>query len=630
MTNIQTSRDYSGIVINQNTSSNNPNHFVDLTDGEWVYQTLVLPNGYVRGQGEDSITPDISGIGFNVSVDQGKKEVAGFQWVLDFYLFGFGWVNLTSGTAFHAPREGEKVWMHEYIDPQVIPTGIEDNRMRIGIRSPQNPDPVVENDVHYDPIEKSIFIQSVKYRNVILYPGIEYPLEVDGFPGVVTYDGSVAKFSHISGIKKLWASVPNPLSSTSSMLTRDDGTPILVSGSQSSALFRLLALTVDSGTDILGNRYRSALSTLPPSNVLAGGGTSSSYWMSRPNPSRFAVETMHFDMRDNYGNEVTLDGFTIDPITPGMWANIYYSSEGDPEGTPDEWDYKLWKKVNASWKVDKRETILFPEPVVAKYIKVEFSHLQARHYSPGRFSRPVTYRKHPKWVLDYFIVRLDDYISRMNKATANSVVVSYNAYDLAFNYYLDDLGSSPDDPAAIDPSFNNDALEFISDRGDQSDIVDSNMLNLIYSATRPYRTGPLKNSSDTLLARVLRANELRLPQDNPVEIPSSQGVVDRALESFSGQPVAYENDYPVMYFFIQSRHKYRTVSAKFQYDKAYFAGVREIAFLRNDFSKSRDSKTYIEVGADTVNTRRNDFDHGAFAKSGSTIGDIGLDYFGEN
>ena len=47
--------------------------------------------------------------------------------------------------------------------------------------------------------------------------------------------------------------------------------------------------------------------------------------------------------------------------------------------------------------------------------------------------------------------------------------------------------------------------------------------------------------------------------------------------------------------------------AKLTNDKAYFAGVKEIAFMRDRYSVSYDSPLYIEGAGDNLNTERNDF-----------------------
>jgi hypothetical protein len=70
----------------------------------------------------------------------------------------------------------------------------------------------------------------------------------------------------------------------------------------------------------------------------------------------------------------------------------------------------------------------------------------------------------------------------------------------------------------------------------------------------------------------------------------------------------YERGQSAMYFFITCRHKYRMLSAHFDNDKGYFAGVKEISFLRDKYTKAYDSPLYVEMAGDSQNSERNDFD----------------------
>lgn len=622
--------DFSGIVLNQNQSPS-PGNSVVVNDDLWRYQDFFLPKDYIRGVEDEQFIPPLSGFHINVSIEEGYESTASLDWTLEYFSFGVGWLSLSNGTAIGAPTSGDNVWMEIYFpDPVDIPAVILSDRFRFGIRATSVFDAPLNIPAIYDAVNHTVVIESKRYENIVLSEGSITPLHVNTADGFLTYDASTnsALFSYQQGIQSIWFSTPNPLINESCKFYESDGTtPVEANGQNNlSVLFRILALTADEGVDALGNKYRSTLQTLPASNI-GPGGISNSYWLSKPNPSRFAVESMYFDMRDNLGDEVTLDGLLIDPITAGMWINIYFSSEGDAGMSESDWENKLWTRVNQSWKISKRENISFPSPVVAKYVKIEFSHLQAKHYSAGQFARPVQYKKHPKWVLDYFIIRLEDSIAETNKMTSNRVQVVYSALDLAYNYYLDDLDQSPDGPIETDPVIQSQLTSFLTTNNDPSDQIDANMINQISFAIKPYTQGILANSKDTLLATILTNNASVANTDEQVEQPTTSTVNQSALESLTGQPVAFENDYPVMYFFIQCRHQYREVMANFSYDKAYFAGVREVAFLRNQYTSTSDESTYIELGADLVNIQRNDFTTGAFAKSGESVGDLGASYF---
>ena len=63
-----------------------------------------------------------------------------------------------------------------------------------------------------------------------------------------------------------------------------------------------------------------------------------------------------------------------------------------------------------------------------------------------------------------------------------------------------------------------------------------------------------------------------------------------------------------MFFYLTCRHGYRTISGEFSHDRAYFAGVNEIAFTRENYTAAHDNTQYTEPGADLQNIERNDFE----------------------
>lgn len=622
---------YSGVVINQNQPPG-PDDYVIVDDNLWRFQDFFLPSDYVRGSGEEASVPMLSGFHLCVGVADGYVDTASFDWQLEYYAFGTGWIKLIEGTAIGAPSSGEKVWVEALfknpVDVSNLIDELEPIRFRVGFRFPVAYEAPKDVLVDYTPATRTVVIDSRQYDNILLADDVITPIVANGSPGFLTWDSQTAQatFSYQQGIHNVWLSAPNPLADKGCRVTDADENPITVNTYEASAMFRVLACSADSGTDLFGNIYRSSLTSMPVSQV-APTSDSNSSWLSKPNPSRFAVESMCFDMRDNLGAAVTLDGVVIDPTTPGLWANVYFSDDGEPGRSDDDWDQKLWTRVQKNWKIDKRQECVFPEPVVAKYIKIEFTHLQARHYSAGRFARPVRYKKHPKWVLDYFLVRLSDSISQTNKNASNSVAVVYDALDLAYNYYLDDINQAPDSPIEADPSFNSQFSTFINDKSDLSDQMDIEMLDKISYIMAPFKKDVLSfGDPDSLLSTVLRVNATSgsdgTTEGAPMSLPNTQ-----ALESLSNQPVAFEQDYPVMFFYLQCRHAYREVYSGFDYDKAYFAGIREIAFTRDEYQNQRDMDTYIELGGDLVNTERNDFTIGNLGRAGRSIGDLGVAYF---
>lgn len=298
-----------------------------------------------------------------------------------------------------------------------------------------------------------------------------------------------------------------------------------------------------------------------------------------------------------------VDRVVIDPITPGAYFNIYYSDEGDAGLNESQWESKLWTRVPQTYRMERRETHVFPEPVRAKYVKIEFSHLQARHYAPGNFQQSIRYKKHPKWVLDFFLARMQTDSALL----AERVTVIYDALDLAYNYYLDDLGQEPQTTVDINNTALTQVTSFLSDRSDNSDRIDIDTLNKIDLVLDPYRKHPaLRGYATTLLGDYARQT-VDQSADYAVEGARASSAPSSDVSSLNRDRVVIEQNYPVMFFYLTCRHKYREIEAKFSYDRAYFAGVREIAFLRDNYMTAFDTGTYIEPAADTQNIERNEF-----------------------
>src|SRR6202035_2702344 len=100
-------------------------------------------------------------------------------------------------------------------------------------------------------------------------------------------------------------------------------------------------------------------------------------------------ESVELIEKESEENSVVVDSVLIDPITSGVAFNIYYSNdltgsnlkEGE-EPTIEDWEKKLWTHVPQTYVTSGKTTYALPEPITAKFIKLEFSHLQAKPYTP--------------------------------------------------------------------------------------------------------------------------------------------------------------------------------------------------------------------------------------------------------
>jgi hypothetical protein len=309
----------------------------------------------------------------------------------------------------------------------------------------------------------------------------------------------------------------------------------------------------------------------------------------------------------------TIDRILVDPLTPGMYFNVYWSNEGEPANSEGEWDEKLWNRVPQVFQVKRKDTHALPDPIAARYIKIDFSHLQAKHFDPGQFQKPTTYKKHPKWVLDYYLTRTATNEISEDPFISDQVRVQFDFLDLAYNYYLDDLRQEPRQPIELDAA-NSDAAEFLRTRDDLSDRVDSRTLTLIRRALLPYMNHPALGSKlDYLLSTYTLSNtvgttagDIFFAAQPSVEALEKYSSNTDQVSTLDRERVVIEKNYPVMSFFVPCRHRYRLVTAKYTHNRAYFAGVKELALFRDQYSVAFDTPVYIESAGDLLNIERTD------------------------
>lgn len=600
-------KDYSGVVININQA---PSGSIDVDD--WAFQEFFLPSDYIRGTNDDEKNiPELTGIQLFVGIDEGYAFSATLDWKVQTYIKNYGWETLDQGTEIGAHADGDQVWFDIYLTKRVtIPASNLQNRFRFAFKGRDTSAQSLQVPVEYDGSIAEVGIQRVPAK---LKPNVPFPFDnINDIPSFLYLDDfNDVTFSCQEGINKVWFNSPNPLTNVNQAqgYLSDGVTPLVDgAGNPASFSFRILASTADSGIDFLGNTYRSALNTKSPNNVTTfDSAVSDNYWLSKPNPSRFAVENLYFDVRGTDGSSQVIDSVFIDPLTPGVYFSIYYTDEPGVASIPADWDSKLWTRVHRTFKLDKRQTYILPTPVSASFIKIEFSHLQAKSYNPGDFQKPITYNKHPKWVLDYFLLTLAQEKETEDHFIASSVQVDFNALDLAYNYYLDDLHESPAKPVALDPSRQQAVNQFLLTQKDLSDFIDQTTLSKISLAMQPFQNDPaLQADFGEILGQFVIAS--RDPRANiPTETSVNTSADTTFVSSTDRDAVIIENSTPVMFFFVDCRHKYRVVSAKFEQNRAYFVGVKSIAFQRHKFSTAFDADIYVENTGDNENMERNDF-----------------------
>jgi len=548
---------YSGVILNQNQKPGSSD-FVSGTTGKTYYQEFYLPVNFERGTtAGEIIKPALSG--FQLFVEVTDSEAASIDWTLDYQIFGAGITPLTSGTTTATDTDGN-VWM-----------------------------------------------------DLVFANGVDIPTENN----LKLRFG----FKVTAGIDKVWCSTPNPLSTQFVKLYEEDGTtPAVELATEGSACFRVLGLVADEGVDFLGNQYRSALVSSNAIDTSRVDGDKDKFWMSKPNPSKFAVESLYYDVRPRQDTPtytsgtpdpltvnddvIVIDHVIVDPLTPGVYFNIYYATDGAPGTNDEEWEDRLWTHVPKTYCALKRDSYALPAPILAKYVKIEFSHLQAKSYSPGDLARPMQYKKHPKWVLDYFLARAQADADTSNKLVSGRVGVIYDALSLAYDYYLDDLKSTANPPAEIDDQA---VKNFLGQLDDKSDLVDSETLSKINLSLAPYRNHPgTFAKTDYLPGTYARAGAAREGGNYPTE-GAPDSIIYPDIQELRSESVIIEADFPVMFFYLTCRHTYREVIASFEQDRAYFVGVKEVAFTRENYASEYDTDQYTEPAGDLRNVELNDF-----------------------
>lgn len=605
---------FSSVTVAQNAVATSET-VLSFVDGYNVYQEFRLPRDYTRGKNtSEARTPPLTGFQVLLRVNAGYSDVATLDWVLERYEQGVGWQPLDEGTTIGTARSGARVWYSVYVNEpiDILPTWVDDV-FRFGIRGRSDDLGTFMQEVEYENGFVSINAEPIAVR---LQPGVPHHFEYDDVPSVLYQDAASNRvyFSTERGAAAVLKTAPNPLSLQNMAAYQSDGTtPLTEETIPTSLNFRILTGTAEAGTDFFGNTFRSVVNRTRVGAVTSlDSEEKDRYWMSKPNPSKFAVESLYFDISDYLGNPSTVDRVMIDPLTPGVFFNIYYTDEGDPGTDNTQWSDKLWHRVQSTYQMKGRYTHVLPKPVTARYIKIEFTHLQPKWYAAGNFQKPILYEKHPKWVLDYFMLRTEVERNTDDPFIARRLGIEYDTLDLAYNYYLDDLGQDPI-PNATPVKTRAEITNYLQQRNDTSDQVDGETLAKIRRVFFPYAQRPgVRARLDYLLSTYaiggsIKTSELVLTPAVPVEVPYTSPGISDYVSNVNREKLIIEQNFPVMYFFLDSRHRYRQVVAPLDNDKAYFAGVKEIAFLRDRYGVAFDAPLYIESAGDKVNTERNDF-----------------------
>lgn len=385
----------------------------------------------------------------------------------------------------------------------------------------------------------------------------------------------------------------------------------------------------DSGKDILGNTYRTDSEYYGVEHVDDDDGTT--FWQSQPNPSRFAVEALYFDLRQGYqvGNmgylntqemesldtrsmtnmavyfedAVVIDEVYVDPVTVGPIMHIYYSLDDEPE-----WDNKLWTPIPRHYVLRKGFHSL-PRPILTKYVKLEFSQLTPAPYNMPEYPQmpQITYRKYPTWVQNYFN---DIYITRPGGNFINPVErVDIDPLRLGFTKDLDRLDSGLETRhlptvESTDPELREFIAQLVNTQATDEDVQRESEDQIEINTSFMWQRDLIANlDTDRALSRIAQEGETGFNSELPpiTEAPPTAQSVSNLEQARE------EKEIPIMWFPIRCRHGYQIIKANRPAKIAYFVAIREVKFHRRDYTVEFDEPFYVETLFDSDHTEVNDF-----------------------
>lgn len=654
----------SGIMINQNGAYSGS---ISMLNEDFIWQTFRFPADYPRGisGGANIAIPRLCGFHICTEVETNHGPAAGLDWVIDYWHPIRGWVGVVKGTEVGSPGDGPNVWY----DVNFTPIDITDfwyRKFRLGVCGRVGDPAVFRIPVAYNERTNKIILEE---EEISVIPTISPAPLVDGKtywfrnsegkPAIIEMLGEDAYYSEQHGMKSVAYTAPNPYagSSTTEYVSTNkaaaegaeedftavqegipnavpkatgettlvtvprvvgsdikayqkDGVNALVSeGREVSLRFRILSTAPDSDRDCTGSLYRTVAIVKDPETIRSSvGELEDAYWLSAPNPSKFACESLYLDTT-SFGEAQVIDHIMIDPVTPGIYMNMYYSNDPVAGVDTDTWDSLLWTKIPKTFLLRRRESFTLPEPITAKFVKLEFTHLQPVWYSAGTFQLPTKYRKHPKWVMDYYL-SIYEHVRAQELESAPTVNVSYNALDLAYNYYLDDLRQgTPNFPETVESAEGVSLLtNFLTkEQTSEESTIDPTTLLKIKTSMRPYLTQPSQQGNfESLLQKIIgpTANIGNYPTE--ATGTALTGSATEEVSTLERDSLIVEKQFPVTSFYLTCRHYYMHSEAYFEEERAYFAGIKEVSLTREHYTSVYDHDIYLDNGGDNANINNND------------------------
>ena len=375
-------------------------------------------------------------------------------------------------------------------------------------------------------------------------------------------------------------------------------------------IFSIEEFVVNSGIDILGNYYSTEIEEFTPDKSFDGN--ENTYWQSQINPSKFAVDSLYFDISQNQEPSF-IDEIYIDPLTPQCLMHVYWSNDDETN-----WDYKLWTPVPRHYLLSKGNLKLY-ETLYAKYIKLEFTKQSPVPYNVLNVSvnKDITYRLFPTWVESDV---LNSQISKKNnplEETEDYAAVAPSPVSLGITSPTVDKLKDETPKKITDYVKENRKSSVLSEyqvwKNPETNKSDSPVLETPISIyPNIYSNLYQQNILSTVKANNIdqKYKFIKINEDEANWIPENPLSPTPLITVASKEDrteIVTEKNWPDMWFMRKCRHAYKVVKAKRSANVGYNVAIREIKFYKRDKTNREDNESYVETLLDDSSIYFNNF-----------------------
>lgn len=378
---------------------------------------------------------------------------------------------------------------------------------------------------------------------------------------------------------------------------------------------------IQSGRDILGNRYRTIINPDKFSAARVLDNNQTTFWQSQTNLDPFAVESLYLDIRQPGGGPSTVDEFYIDPITSGCWMNVYWSNEISTPTPPlmqtaDDW--RLWTPDPGHYTLAKGR-YKFRRPITARFLKFEFTRLNILPYPiPELQVRDTRYKTHPSWSEKHVSEAYNIIPTGSQKFYDNNgEVVSFNYTNLGIiSPGTDKLSPFPPMPLEEFDRTNIPKFERVFEeyRAWERQIDDAstgraNLQSEVEIEMTPFQTNlidrinPFLPENKTLLDGIAGGSTFFT-----IEIPLRDKTVFDVGSVSDKEALVDQKTRQEVWFPIRARHGYKVLEARRDKDVGYHVAIKDLRLFRSHYGgiggsgvAAYDHDVFIDNLVDNVN-----------------------------